>query len=53
MASTLLRNIKIWLFQKGGKSHNKVGVVEEIVCKNDKVLSKILKKLRSWMGGWV
>ena len=33
--SILERNVKIWLFQKVEKSHNKVGVGEEIGCNNE------------------
>ena len=37
------RNIKIWLFQKVGKSQNKVGVAKEIGCGNDKALNKFCR----------
>ena len=36
-----LKNIKIFVISKGGKSQNKVGVAEEIGCKIDIVFSRI------------
>ena len=38
-----LRNIKIWLFQKFGKSQKQVDVAEEIGSGNEIVLSKIFQ----------
>ena len=42
MKNNFVRNIKIWLFQKVGKSQNKVVVAEENSCGNE---LKSLRKL--------
>ena len=55
------KKYQIWIFQKGGKIHNKFLMAKEIGCRNDIILRKIgggheiskAEKLLSWMCGWV
>ena len=42
----------MWLFQKVGKSQDKIGVAERIGCLNDIVLSKIGRENELRQNSW-
>ena len=68
MGANFIKNIRILLFQKVGKSQNKVAVDEKIdwfeikqklqklnkkLMKNEMLKFSTMKKIYSWMDGWV